>query len=84
MMLTLASVATRNGADGAFSLKRTTLSPTLSIDAMLPTNGLYIGAFSPCGAVKEKMTSSVVSGVPSCHFTPLRMVTSIVVPSTQL
>jgi hypothetical protein len=46
------------------------MSPTFSISAMSVTNGLYIGALSPAGAWNEKITSSIVTGLPSCHFMP--------------
>ncbi len=58
------------------------MSPTFSIAAMSVTKGLYIGALSPAGASKEKMTSSIVTGLPSCHFMPARSLISTVVSST--
>ena len=59
-------------------------SPVFSIAAISVTNGLYIGALSPAGAVKEKITSSIVTGLPSCHFMPARSLMSIVVSSAQV
>ena len=50
---------------------------------MSVTKGLYIGALSPAGAWKEKITSSSVTGWPSCHFMPARIFTSSVLSSTQ-
>ena len=82
--LILASEAVRKVVLGCLSLKRRLRSPVFSIAAMSVTKGLYIGALSPAGASKEKMTSSTVTGLPSCHFMPARSLTSTVLSSTQL
>ena len=78
----LLSVAVKNVAFTCLSLKRRVMSPVFSIDAMSLTNGLYIGALSPAGALKEKITSSIVTGLPSCQLMPARSFTSTVVSST--
>ena len=48
------------------------------------TNGLYIGDLSPIVASNEKITSSTVTGLPSCKVMPERSTTSTVVGSTQV
>jgi hypothetical protein len=84
MRLILESEAVRKVVLACFSVKRSVCSPVFSIEAMSVTNGLYIGALSPAGAWKEKMTSSRVTGWPSCHFMPVRILTSTVLSSTQV
>src|SRR5206468_7227199 len=78
MIFTFARLLVRNGAYGSFRVKRITVSERFSILSMMLTNGLYIGTSSPNGAVNEKMTSSAVTGLPSCHFISLLIVTSSV------
>ena len=52
------------------------------MDAMLEVKGLYMGARSPAAASKENLTSSTVTGSPSCHVWPGRRVRLIVVSSS--
>jgi hypothetical protein len=80
----LASVEVKNDAFGVFSLKRIVLSSTFSMLAMFATNGLYIGDLSPAGASNEKITSSIVTGLPSCQVCPDRSFASTVVGSTKV
>ena len=60
------------------------LSFSFVMSAMFATNGRYIGTLPPFGAINEKMTSSAVTGVPSCHRIPGLSVTSIVVGFSHL
>src|SRR3989454_7975053 len=78
MRLTLERLLVRNGEYGALRTNRITAPDLFSILLTTLTNGLYIGTLSPIGAVNEKMTSSAVTGCPSCHFIPRRRVTSSV------
>ena len=79
----LANVDTRNAADGFDRCMRTVRSPTTSTFWMILMNGVYMGAILPTSP-KVKTTSSVVTGLPSCHFMPARSVTSMVFSSTHL
>ncbi len=58
---------------------RSDFGPVCSTEAMLATNGLYIGDLSAvAGAVRLNTASSMVTGLPSLHFMPSRSVTSTV------
>ncbi len=91
MRLIFASEAVTKAAFGCFKVKRTVRSPVFSILAMSATKGRYIGTlgvFLPSfsssipGASKEYMMSSGVTGLPSCHVMPARIVASSVVGLT--
>src|SRR5262245_50914381 len=82
MRLIFASVEVKKEALGVFNLKRIVRSSILSMLAMLATKGLYIGDLSPAGASKEKITSSAVTGLPSCQDMSARSFASTVTAST--
>ena len=80
-----ARVDVRKAAFEDLRLNLTTLFPISSIESIFFTNGEYIGTISASiGASKEKITSSVVTGCPSCQLIPDLRVTSIVCSFTQL
>ena len=75
----------KNAALEDLRLNLTTLFPLDSIDSIFLIQGEYIGTISAfIGASNENITSSTVTGFPSCQLIPERKVTSIVCSSIQL